>query len=35
VMAVHTPYGKAVVHVDRHGADVRLPGGHTVHVRPE
>jgi hypothetical protein len=30
---VHTPYGKAVVHVDEHGADVRLPGGRTVHVR--
>jgi len=32
---VHTPYGKAVVHVDEHGADVRLPGGRTVHVRRE
>jgi hypothetical protein len=30
---VHTPYGKAVVHADKHGADVRLPGGRTVHVR--
>jgi hypothetical protein len=35
VMAVHTPYGKAVVHVDEHGADVRLPDGRTVHVRRE
>ena len=33
VTAVHTPHGKAVVHVDEHGADVRLPGGRTVHVR--
>jgi len=32
-MVVHTPYGKALVHVDSHGADVRLPGGATVHVR--
>lgn len=32
-MAVNTPYGKATVHVDRHGADVQLPGGATVHVR--
>jgi len=30
---VHTPYGKALVHVDSHGADVRLPSGATVHVR--
>ena len=30
---VHTPYGKATVHVDRHGVDVQLPGGATVHVR--
>ena len=30
---VHTPYGKALVHVDSHGADVRLPSGATVPVR--
>ena len=33
VMAMHTPYGKAVVHLDAHGADVKLPSGTTVHVR--
>jgi hypothetical protein len=33
VVAVHTPYGKAIVHVDEHGADVELPSGATVHVR--
>jgi len=32
---VRTPYGKAVVHLDEHGADVKLPGGRTVHVRRE
>ena len=30
---VHTPYGKAVVHLDEHGADVELSEGSTVHVR--
>jgi hypothetical protein len=30
---VHTPYGKALVHVDGEGADVELPSGATVHVR--
>jgi hypothetical protein len=34
-MVVHTPYGRAEVHTDRHGADVTLPGGATVHVRKE
>jgi hypothetical protein len=33
VVAMETPYGKAVVHLDRHGADVQLPSGATVHVR--
>ncbi len=32
-MVVHTPYGRAEVHADRHGADVTLPDGATVHVR--
>ncbi len=31
--ALHTPYGKATVHVDAEGADVELPSGATVHVR--
>ncbi len=31
--ALHTPYGKATVHVDGEGADVKLPSGTTVHVR--
>jgi len=31
--ALHTPYGKATVHVDGEGADVELPSGATVHVR--
>jgi hypothetical protein len=30
---LHTPYGKATVHVDGKGADVELPSGATVHVR--
>jgi hypothetical protein len=30
---VHTPYGKAEIHADEHGADVMLPEGATVHVR--
>ncbi len=30
---LHTPYGKATVHVDAEGADVELPSGATVHVR--
>jgi hypothetical protein len=30
---VHTPYGPAVVHVDKCGADVELPSGATVHFR--
>ena len=33
VMVVHSPYGRCEVHVDRHGADVTLPEGATVHVR--
>ena len=32
-VAVRTPYGKAIVHVDGKGADVELPEGGTVHVR--
>lgn len=32
-VVMDTPYGKAVVHLDRHGADVELPSGATVHVR--
>jgi len=32
-VAMETPYGMAVVHLDRHGADVQLPSGATVHVR--
>ncbi|WP_251961660.1 hypothetical protein [Salinibacter ruber] len=31
--ALHTPYGRAVVHLDAEGADVELPSGATVHVR--
>jgi len=31
--AVHTPYGRAVVHLDGEGADVELPSGNSVHVR--
>ncbi len=30
---LHTPYGKATVHIDGEGADVELPSGATVHVR--
>jgi len=30
---VHTPYGKATVHLDEEGADVKLASGATVHVR--
>lgn len=30
---VWTPYGKAVVHLERDGADVELPEGATVHIR--
>jgi hypothetical protein len=30
---VHTPHGKAEIHADEHGADVKLPTGATVHVR--
>jgi hypothetical protein len=30
---LHTPYGKATVHLDAEGADVELPSGATVHVR--
>jgi hypothetical protein len=33
VIVVHSPYGPCKVHVDRHGADVTLPEGATVHVR--
>ena len=30
---VHTGEGRAVIHLDAHGADVQLPEGATVHVR--
>ncbi|MCS3668832.1 hypothetical protein GGP77_003086 [Salinibacter ruber] len=29
--ALHMPYGKAVVHLDAEGADVKLPSGATVY----
>jgi hypothetical protein len=32
-VAMETPHGKAEIHADGHGADVRLPTGATVHVR--
>ena len=32
-VAVCTPYGQAVIHLDDNGADVKLPEGATVHVR--